>query len=117
MRITMQVLGRLVCMLLVLSLCAYALTHLMKGKFIKGVSLDAGFLRHIYYAVSTFFTIGFGDIIVYQNPISYCYVFLCAFLLVAVTYFIFSFVISSYFDFQTNVRQAVHNYIVSIARF
>jgi hypothetical protein len=117
MAITIRLLRSFVCVILALGLIAYSLSHIMNGRFVTGLGADPGVLRHTYFTIVTFFTIGFGDIKPYPNPISYAFVGLCAILLVTTTYFIVGFMISSHFDFQTNLRLAAHTYIVSLAKF
>jgi hypothetical protein len=116
-RITRRILLRFICIVLALSLCAYLLSSLTAGHFIHGLAPDPTFLKHIYYTSVLFFTIGFGDITPYHNVVGYLFVDLCAIILVIITYFIFSTILSGYYDFEDNIRRAAHNYIITLSRF
>lgn len=114
--ITIRAILRLFSLVLALSLVAYFLTCSTGGHFIRNIAPDAGLLRHIYYTSVVFFTIGFGDITPYPSPLGYFFVVGCSVLLIIVTYFIFSNLLSGYFEFQANVKEAAHNFVVSYSK-
>jgi hypothetical protein len=114
--ITLRILFRLLVLILALSLCAYAATAIRHGNFVANMPQDAGMVRHMGFTVISFFNIGYGDSLP-TDGVGYTYLALSAFLLVATFYFVIADIVASYFEFQTNIKTAAHNFVASLARF
>jgi hypothetical protein len=117
LRVTCCMLGKVLSMLLALSTVSYCCTHVVPGGLIVSrLHPETDVVSHAYFVVATFFTIGYGDLVP-TRPYGYAFVGLCAALLVLTTYFMFAFLISSFSEFKSDVRQATHSYLATLGGF
>lgn len=112
LRIMRRVLERLGGLIAALALIGYASSAVSGGSLLAKTQDGTGMAEHLYFALATFFTMGFGDVFPQHNALGYGYVALIAMTFAAVVYFVLSEVIASQGEFRTNVRTAAETYVM-----
>ena len=114
MLVTLAVVSRIVLIVLALALLAHGLDGVTDGRVFTGLDDAPGFLQMVYSTVGLVFTFGFGEFAPI-DPWGYFFACVCVLVLVLVSYFVIAEIVSSYSEFETNVRDKAHRYVMSIA--
>jgi len=110
-----RVLGKIVVVILQLSLIAYGATYASGDAFIRNMTSGQGLSEHVQFALSKFGT-GAGSFTVANTLAGTAYLALDALVLIAITYFIVATVTTSFGQFETNITQAARNFVLRIGR-
>lgn len=119
LQITLRLMTRLVSLLLSLALIGYgleAVTHSPLLAPTNSVMADAGLTEYAYFAVITFFTIGFGDVHPSHHPAGYAYLAVIILCFITVFYFVLSEIVSSHGEFRVNIKTAAESFVVERSR-
>ncbi|MDA0169577.1 ion channel [Solirubrobacter taibaiensis] len=93
------------------ALVGYALSG-STNDVIEGHGTTTGDLvSHLYFSVTTFFTIGFGDIGTHHSAAGYAYLTVIVLTVLAVAYFVIAELVSSHGAFRADLRAAAATFV------
>jgi Ion channel len=112
-RITRRMMGRLAGIIVGLAMVSYGLDVLFPGQVLHTTTepVTVGFQDHIYFALTTFFTIGFGDLRPAHTLVGHLMLILIIVCFAAVVYFVLTDIVASHGEFRTNVRTAAATFV------
>lgn len=107
-RVTARMLVRLAALVGSLALAGYGLSGLLGKDLIlaPGYAAGLGFPEHLYFTVTSFFTIGFGDVTPRKDLAGYAYLAAIITTFALVVYFVLTDVVASHGEFRVNIRAA-----------
>jgi hypothetical protein len=112
--ITLRMLLRLTAIIGCLALIGYGLSGLLRHDVIHiaGYAKGLGLPEHLYFTVTSFFTVGFGDVIPTKDFSGYAYFAAIVSTFALVVYFVLTDVVASHGEFRVNIRAAATTLVV-----
>jgi hypothetical protein len=106
--ITLRVLFRLTAIICALALVGYGLSGLLGDDVVHaaGYAPGLGFPEHLYFTITAFFTIGFGDVTPTKDLAGYLYIGTIIAVFALVAYFVLTDIAASHGEFRMNIRVA-----------
>jgi hypothetical protein len=107
-RVTARILLRLVAILCALALAGDSFSGLLHDDVIRasGYAAGIGFPEYLYFTVTAFFTIGFGDVTPDKHLAGYSFLIVIVSVFALVVYFVLTDIASSHGEFRSNIRAA-----------
>lgn len=113
-RITVRTLHRLAALIGSLALIGYGFSTIANGEVLAQVHAThgIGLPEQVYFALVTFFTVGFGDLYPVHSAVGYTYVTIIVSSFAAVVYFILTDIVASHGEFRFNIRAAAETFVL-----
>lgn len=115
-QIRVYVLLRLSALVLSLSFVAYGLAYSQDTPLVEGLPHDAVFADYVYFGVTTFFTISYGDVHLVHGALGYAFAGLVSITLAAVLYFFLTDVLAAQTEFSNTLRASAEGFVMLKSR-